>query len=302
MRKVLIILSFFIYVEISSSETHIKLPYHIESDKVKILTWNVQMLPSIGAVFSDKLKKMQSERTEWIIEYLINEDFDIVLLQESFDNDFINELNTKLKTKYPFQFNPIRPKWYKLSNGLMILSKIPLQLIDKVTFSNSSQSDFFASKGAVMLKVFIDSIPLYIVNTHLQSDYDSYQNSSIRTKQLDEINSKLLSNIELKNSKLMIAGDLNVEENINSTEYNNLIKKFNLIDLVYDFFKKPSISFDKNNFWNQDQKTSTRLDYFLTNLDLSIVDIQIVKAKKKYNEFEVDLADHYGILAEFSIN
>lgn len=302
MKKVLIFLSLLICINISSTENFEKSAVNINPEKIKILTWNVQMLPSIGSIFSRKLKKMQTERTEWIIDYLSKEDYDVVLLQESFDNDFINELNEKLKHKYPFQLNPIRPNWYKLSNGLMVLSKIPFQMIDKVTFSSSSQSDFFAAKGAVMVKVFIDSVPLYIVNTHLQSDYDSFQNNRIRTKQLDEIKSKLLVNIGHDSSKIVLAGDFNVIENVESKEYIELINKFNLVDLVYNFFKKPSISFDKNNYWNQEEKKSSRLDYFLTNLDFKLVDIQIVKAKHKYNNHDVDLADHYGISAEFRID
>jgi hypothetical protein len=43
-----------------------------------------------------KLRKMQQERTEWIIEHIEKSDYDIILLQECFDNKFIDAAQDRL--------------------------------------------------------------------------------------------------------------------------------------------------------------------------------------------------------------
>ena len=270
--------------------------------KLKVLTWNVQMLPRIGSLFSCSLRKMQEERTEWIIEHIEKSDYDLILLQECFDNKFIDAARERLERKYPHSILPDRPHWYKLSNGLMILSKYQLEKIENIVFKKLSQSDMFAAKGAVLVKVLLDTQSLYVVNTHLQADYESKKYQEIRRDQLARIQSELIQK-HLKNSesKLLVAGDLNIEEDLESAEYKSLTREFRWKDWVYDFFKKPSTSFDQKNFWNRDYKQSCRLDYFLANFTSKLFKISIEKPTKLFGNDEIDLADHYGISAEFSL-
>jgi endonuclease/exonuclease/phosphatase family metal-dependent hydrolase len=270
--------------------------------KLKVLTWNVQMVPRIGSMFSSSLRKMQEERTEWIIEHIEKSDYDIILLQECFDNKFIDAAQERLERKYPHSILPDRPHWYKLSNGLMILSKYRLEKIENIVFKKLSQSDIFTAKGAVLVKVSLDTQSLFIVNTHLQADYDEKKYQEIRKEQLASIQKELIEkHLNGEDSKLLVAGDLNIEENLESLEYKSLAKEFRLKDWVYDFFKKPSTSFDQKNFWNKEYKQSYRLDYFLANFTSKLFKISIEKPKKLFGNDEIDLADHYGISAEFSL-
>lgn len=270
--------------------------------KLNVLTWNVQMVPRIGSIFSSSLRKMQEERTEWIIEHIEKSDYDIILLQECFDNKFIDAAQERLERKYPHALLPDRPHFYKLSNGLMILSKYHIEKIENIVFKRLSQSDMFTAKGAVLARIRLDTQSLYLVNTHLQADYDTKKYQEIRRDQLSCIQTELIQK-HLKNSesKLLVAGDLNIEEDLESAEYKSLTKEFRWKDWVYDFFKKPSTSFDKQNFWNKDYKQSSRLDYFLANFTSKLFKIKIEKPKRLFGNDEIDLADHYGISAEFSL-
>jgi endonuclease/exonuclease/phosphatase family metal-dependent hydrolase len=270
--------------------------------KLKVLTWNVQMVPRIGSIFSSSLRKMQEERTEWIIEHIEKSDYDIILLQECFDNKFIDAAQDRLERKYPHALLPDRPHFYKLSNGLMILSKYHIEKIENIVFKRLSQSDMFTAKGAVLARIRLDTQSLYLVNTHLQADYDTKKYQEIRRDQLSCIQTELIQK-HLKNSesKLLVAGDLNIEEDLESAEYKSLTKEFRWKDWVYDFFKKPSTSFDKQNFWNKEYKQSCRLDYFLANFTSKLFKIKIEKPKRLFGNDEIDLADHYGISAEFSM-
>lgn len=301
MRKcflVLLFLSICFVFQSSNPRQSISPNYH---GKLQILTWNVQMLPRMGSMFSSSFRKMQSERTEWIIEHIENSDYDIILLQECFDNRFIDAAQDRLANKYPHSILPDRPHWYKLSNGLMILSKYRLEKKENIVFKKLSQADIFAAKGAVLAKVYIDTQSLYIINTHLQADYESNRYQDLRRTQLQHIKKKLIEPHIDSNAKLLVAGDLNIEENIESTEYRALASEFKWKDWVFDFFKKPSTSFDMDNFWNKSYSQSSRLDYFLANFTSKIFHIKIEKPRKKYGKEEIDLADHYGISAEFSL-
>lgn len=301
MRKcflVLLFLSICFVFQSSNPRQSISPNYH---GKLQILTWNVQMLPRMGSMFSSSFRKMQSERTEWIIEHIENSDYDIILLQECFDNRFIDAAQDRLANKYPHSILPNRPHWYKLSNGLMILSKYRLEKKENIVFKKLSQADIFAAKGAVLAKVYIDTQSLYIINTHLQADYESNRYQDLRRAQLQHIKKELIEPHIDSNAKLLVAGDLNIEENIESTEYRALASEFKWKDWVFDFFKKPSTSFDMDNFWNKSYSQSSRLDYFLANFTSKIFHIKIEKPRKKYGKEEIDLADHYGISAEFSL-
>lgn len=269
--------------------------------QLKVLTWNIQMLPSLGAHFNKNLKKMQKERTAWIIDHLRDKDYDIIMLQECFDKDFIETLKSELAIQYPFQFLPIRPHWYKLSNGLMVLSKFALDYESHIVFNKSAQSDFFTAKGAVMLHAKICDQDYYFLNTHLQADYEE-KFAAIRNSQLQEIQEKLLNMDTNAGRKILMAGDLNVEEDVANPEYQAMLKKVGLKDLVYSFFKRPTISFDQNNYWNRDFSNSTRLDYFIGNLIHQVSHIEIVRPKHLHNQVEIDLADHYGIAMSLDLS
>ena len=304
MRLLILFICLLVRTSVSQSSTPGELIHGQKgnSTELNVLTWNVQMLPRIGSLFSSDLRKMQEERTDWIIEYLKNSNFDVVLLQECFDRDFIQSISKELAGEYPFQTTPRRPIWYKLSNGLMILSRHPMSIENEISFSYAAQSDVFASKGAILAKIQIDTHAIFVVNTHLQADYETRRHQAIRKKQLSEIKKNLLQGMNPTMDKLLIGGDLNVEENIVDEEYKELIETFKSRDLVYEFFKKPSSSFDRDNYWNRGSKANPcRLDYFLNNFGLLTKTIRILKTKKVYQNEEIDLADHYGIQAIFKL-
>lgn len=306
MSRALLLIVFIIHsFDFSSSNFKKRNVLKNNNEKLKILTWNVQMLPRVGSIFSSSLRKLQNERTDWIVEHLIEQDCDIVLLQESFDYSFIEKINSTLINIYPYQMNPYKPSIFKLSNGLMILSKYPIEVKDKITFKGSAQSDIFASKGAVLTKVYFNEDSIFLLNTHLQADYGLDKYCSIRTNQLKDIQYRMIKkhfSSSYEEEKIILAGDLNIEENRDSDEYQNLISRLKLVDIVHHFFKKPSISFDNKNYWNKDYKSSYRLDYFLTNFLVRDLNIKIQTPKKLLNKQWVDLADHYGISAEFCLN
>ena len=56
-----------------------------ENDTIKIVSWNIKMVPKVLGLFTKSARKKQKDRAPRIIQYLNNTDFDIVILQELFD-------------------------------------------------------------------------------------------------------------------------------------------------------------------------------------------------------------------------
>ena len=66
------------------------------NDTLKILSWNIQMLPSFYAPFTKLVRKKQSKRIPEIIKYLEKSTYDVVVLQEVFDVQMRNKLKKQL--------------------------------------------------------------------------------------------------------------------------------------------------------------------------------------------------------------
>ena len=88
------------------------------------------MIPKIYAPFTKLARKKQKVRTPKIIQYLNSTNFDIIVLQEVFDKSISNKFKNDLKIKYPYCLMPQKEDFkFKLSSGVMILSKYPLELV-----------------------------------------------------------------------------------------------------------------------------------------------------------------------------
>ena len=112
----------------SSKAQSIQVP--TDNSKLSILTWNLYMRPRM--VF----KNGQIERAHAIVEQLKDQNYDVIVFQETFDNKARNIIWNGLKEKFPYQSgDPKRKHFYRLSTGVFIISKLPLNVIDDIYFS-----------------------------------------------------------------------------------------------------------------------------------------------------------------------
>lgn len=261
---------------------------------VKILTYNIKMLPKICNLVNTENQYSQETRLEWIIDYLDTVDAEVVELQEVFDNDAVNELALRLRHKFPFIEKP-RNKLFKFTNGLMVLSKFPLKKEKDLFFSKLLFQDFFTSKGASLYSVQLPLKKIFLINTHLQSDYDFATSHNLRKSQLDEIYTQLIEPIQ-NTSEIILAGDFNFDEI--AEEYNYCLSKFCLKDAKQT--KSHCKTFSENNCWNKGVK-SEKLDYFFTfscgSETIRIQNHQLIE-NKKFNQ--IDFSDHHALLIELS--
>lgn len=166
--------------------------------KIKMLTYNVQRLPYYFRPLLD-------------IDNLMNM-YDIICLQENFCS--ILGLN-----QHNYGYNCIIPSGslYKIANsGLTIYSKLPIQYIDFINYTNLTSVDKISDKGFLIIKVN----DMYIINTHLQASYNIDNN--FVNEAMSQLN-KIITYCSLMD-KIVICGDFNIDlQSININNYNKIV-------------------------------------------------------------------------------
>ena len=141
-----------------------------ENDTIKIVSWNIKMVPKVLGLFTKSARKKQKDRAPRIIQYLNNTDFDIVILQELFDQSINKKFSKDLSINYPYILSPIKEGFtVKMTSGVMILSKYPYELIAHEIFNVSKKKDNSAQKACSLIKVNINGKKILVGGTHLDS-------------------------------------------------------------------------------------------------------------------------------------
>ncbi len=179
-----------------------------DSSKLKIMTWNLYMRPR--QVFHNG----QLKRAHAIVTQLKDKDYDLIVFQETFDRKARNIIWNGLKEKFPYQSgSPKKKRLFKLNTGVFMISKLPLEVVDKIFFSVCGGSDCFAVKGAVLIDVVKNNHKVQIIGTHLQAAEGRHMTGQkIRQIQYEEIKNKLMIPHEEKGVPQFFVGDLNTSK------------------------------------------------------------------------------------------
>lgn len=278
MRNVLLVIVFLFSIQGFSQE------------KLKITSWNVKMLPKVCNSFSKKDKLWQEIRLNQIIDFLKNSSSDIIQLQEVFDKAAVSKIEQELKYKYPYIILP-QHQFLKFSNGLMILSKISIKKEKTIFFRNHKLYDALVSKGATLYSFEHNFQKMYVVNTHLQSDYKLATSEILRGQQLNQIIEEILYPISNQHTPILLAGDYNFD--LNSNEYNNFVSTTGVKETYFND-KNKNFTFDNKNYWNKDAKPE-QLDHIFVLDRNNVLDCsKLSLIAPKMNEL-VDYSDHYGL-------
>lgn len=269
---------------------------HAQSDQLaknelKVLSWNIQMLPNALAVFSKALQKKQAFRARKIVNYLDSMDFDVIAFQELFDQDIKRFMIRKLSHKYPY-IQKTKIKVGKLtSNGLMIFSKVPMKYIDHEVYEHAVLEDRWAAKGAVIIELNWKGQQIQICNTHLQA-WDSPEAIMARNEQLKEM-SALIEKNQDDLQPLLILGDLNTPRQ-DTDNFNQMLSLLQVEDNPLNELRP--FTYDPENSWNEGEPI--QLDYIFFDKRRAAVQASAPRLIRPLSQFKgasMDLADHYGI-------
>lgn len=204
------------------------IPLMALGEDIKLLTWNVYMLPK--PINFTK----QKERSGLIADEMLKTDHDIIFFQEAFTKGFRNEMKNRLKEKYPYQehLRKSRRLLHFINSGLLVMSRYPFEVLGWVYFNNCVHSDCLSSKGAMLIEVEIRKDKrVQFVMSHMQA-WDDQKAVSARIAQVEEIKT-LLDLYKKPGIPQLLVGDLNIDGRLD-TEYPAALKKLDMTSSPLD--------------------------------------------------------------------
>jgi endonuclease/exonuclease/phosphatase family metal-dependent hydrolase len=178
---------------------------------LNLLSYNM-CLPPYGFDQTDDNREL---RIQSFLE-LYSDKYDVLLLQEVWStlySDYTLRFFITMACKYGFKYSATTVKrlWQLSNNGLLVLSKKPIQKADSINFSQSAGLQWFMSTGAIYVR--IDDIDIFMPYIHTGPKDTSLGNDSIICKQVQESQIRELKRFAVRNStgKYIIAGDFNVD-------------------------------------------------------------------------------------------
>lgn len=205
-------------------------------DKIKVLTYNVQFLPGVGA--SANKRPDPEYRASRIAEEAAK--FDIVGLQETFEVKHRNAIKDGVKTAWKGELNSIespQPAGFLTNGGCLLMTRMPIVETDAVVYKHFSspkdygfRADGFAAKGAIWARIARsesakdDYIDVFV--THLEARADE-----MRPFQYQELADFIKAKSDPKRPMLLL-GDLNTRGMAEmrkdpASQYSVMMKAFN---------------------------------------------------------------------------
>jgi endonuclease/exonuclease/phosphatase family metal-dependent hydrolase len=267
---------------------------------VRMLTWNIQMLPTLVSAYSESLQKMQDERLPWIIEFLSKADYDAVCLQEVLDPIITPQLIEGLKKTYPHIVEPqFDPAGRLLSSGVLFAAKFPIRLVAFACYKQAASEDALASKGCTLVEGEKDGVKFQMAGTHLQAGHQE-----VKDTQYVEMGERILRPNRRDGVPQFLMGDFNTGRSGEDKEcYAALLKATDMSDAPVDDPRPYSV--ENTNSWKRHQENPELIDYVLFNpcgTGSAVKRLSIQRPRHTMDDGRVtDLADHYGVIGDAEV-
>ena len=260
---------------------------------LKILSWNIYMLPPIAPVAG------RVERAHGIVDTLKHSGFDIIVFQEAFNHSAIKVIKDSLSAIYPFMYGPFNPRKniFQISSGVWVISKIPLELKGTIEYKIAKETDRVARKGAALLEGTWNDKKFQIIGTHLQAQ----NHPDIRRLQIQHMYDSLINKFKTEGVPQIICGDMNTEIEI-AKNYRDMLKGLDAEDGAIS--GSQTMTYDGTNnelalsVWKKDKTT---LDYILLRRNGSrtnVINRRVGVFKRTWKKGHIDLSDHYAMACD----
>jgi len=229
-----------------------------------MITFNVMMLPGASGKDIKRAKK--------IVAAILKEGYDIVCLQELFDEDVRKVFRRGLRPTLPHIIDKCEDGgWFRQDSGLFFASKYKIMNHLFEAYWDYAGTDGLAEKGISMSRInlnpVLEGVSLVVFNTHLQSDKNLGENQAVRRRQIRQIRNMFRQCFCLKDNldktAAVFMGDLNIEGD--SPEYIRMIEE---LESIRDLYRNKNIRL-KGYTWDhkvnkmipRKNKEQLRLDY-----------------------------------------
>jgi len=258
------------------------------SSELRILSWNIYMLPYIS------LFNKNNQRAKAIAERLNGSDYHIIVFQEAFSSKCRNIMSRILLASFPYQYGPVNDARLSLrtNSGLWIVSKFQLNELEQLQFSASKGYDKVARKGAVLFEGLFNGSKFQLLATHLQAK-DSQR---LRAVQCAEIKAKLLNPFFNETTPQFLCGDFNIDMH-DTRDYHEMLQ---ILDAKNGHLSgNMMVTYDEleNNLAFKANGKRKILDYALVRNDglIEKIERKVQTFLSSIGEVESHLSDHYAM-------
>ncbi len=185
-------------------------------DTLKILSWNIHMLPYF--IYYKSKKRIRAKQ---IVNQMYERDYHIIVFQEVFHRRVRNKLARALKKKYPYQYGPANKKRLSLktNSGIWVVSDRPLSLKATTKFEVATELDNkWARKGAMLFEGEFNGNIFQLIGTHTQGNP-----RIINNHQFHQIYDELIEPHHEEDVPVIICGDMNCQMK-EKKDYNQMLK------------------------------------------------------------------------------
>ena len=238
----------------------------------------------------------EEERRDGIISELRSLNADIVALCEVWgDWKYANRILDGLSDLYHFHIFD-DGSILSLGHGLLILSKFPLYNNYVCSYKDSADWDKYASKSFLHTCIHAgESLDFRLFFTHTQADS---KHKGIRERQFVQILEKM--NTYYADTPALLAGDLNVDPDVDQAEYIGLCKLFGAYSDLYKFLNEKEKGYTYDTVDNElakkwgGENIRQRLDYIF----FSKKNWQINQNPENISILKWGYSDHYPLFCK----
>lgn len=288
-----------------SPEISVIFPLHFGKTKVADNEKTIKVL-SYNTKLNAMLVKHTASNPNPIIDYILNEDADIVCLQEfatSPNADFLTEKDVVkiFRDKYPYRYITYKAKSSWSEIGVATFSKFPIVNKDTVYFNSNYNLCQY-------LDVKIDDQVIRVVNVHLESNRLTKHDKDMPIELKDDFNAEKLSGTTMHLSRKLgsayriraVQAD-SVAALISRTPYKLLLcGDFNDIPLSYSYTKikgNMKDAFAESGFglgWSYNESIFRfRIDHVMCSPEFNVIECKIGKPQG---------SDHYPVVSKINLN
>lgn len=214
---------------------------------IKVLTHNLFLLPDV--IVSSTTQWSQAARGAVIGSAGYLRDYDVLLLEECFDNNASKALKDNLAAGFPYQ-TPVLGRsetgWDKTSGtwrellqgggtngGVMIASKWPIEKMMQHIYPAGCDADAFALKGFVYAVIVKNGKRIHFVASHTQSTQPSCGGNDVMVRKTQfETMKTYIDSLQIPKTEMVIfGGDFNVIKG--TSEYASMLKYLNVSEPHY---------------------------------------------------------------------
>lgn len=188
---------------------------------LKILSWNIHCLPVMAYVNGKR------KRGEQIGKKMMEEDYDIIVFQEAFNHGARRRIRRETRSEYKWRIGPANARYITIraNSGIWMISKIPIDKIDKIKFKEkATPDDKMARKGALMVEGEKNGQKFQVIGTHLNAGGPI----AVRHSQVTQIREELLDPYKEENVPQLICGDMNMHKE--SDNYQFMLDTYDAVD------------------------------------------------------------------------